>query len=387
MASYTKMDNGTWRTRIQYKDKQGEKKWLTKSGFTTKKSAQEYANQMEYEYNRGGDLNNKNIAFIDYLVKWYKTFREPKVSESTQDKYRYTIRVAQDFFGTTPIKDITTTMYQDFLNFFGKGDGTSANPPHAKATAEKINGHLKSCVQNAINDQIITKDFTLNTQLVYDKSHTREHKYLSYNDSIKLIGYIKKKLQSASSDNIAYYMILTALMTGMRISEIEGLTWDNVDLKNDTIRVAQSWNIKYKGLGPTKNEASKRLIEINPDFSTLLAKRKFQQNTAFQLADQTNQLNLVFVNHKNKLPDYGAINRALDRTVKEAGIDQEINFHGLRHTHASILLYKGISIAYISHRLGHQNLDTTTKIYLHIIQELQSQEATKTIDTLDSLLG
>ncbi|GAY74228.1 tyrosine-type recombinase/integrase [Lentilactobacillus kosonis] len=342
---------------------------------------------MQYEYNRGGDLNNKNISFVDYLVKWYQTFRKPNISEATRDKYLYSIRVAQNYFGTTPIADITTSMYQDFLNFYGKGDGTHANPPHAKATAEKINGHLKACVQNAINDGIITKDFTLNTQLVYDKSHTREHKYLSYNDSVKLISYIKTKLRSASTDNTIYFMILTALMTGMRISEIEGLSWDNVDLKNDTIRVEKTWNIKYKALAPTKNESSKRLIEINKDFSALLAKRKFEQNTEFQLAGQKNENNLVFNNHKNKLPDYGIINNVLDRTVKEAGIDTEINFHGLRHTHASILLYKGISIAYISHRLGHKNIDTTTRVYLHIIQELQSQEATKTADMLDTLLG
>ncbi|WP_268914183.1 tyrosine-type recombinase/integrase [Lentilactobacillus sp. SPB1-3] len=387
MASFNKQPNGKWRTRILYTNNQGEKKWLTKSGFATKKSAQEYANQMEYEYNRGGDLDNKNISFVDYVVKWYQTFREPKIMEATKSKYMYTIKVTQSYFGTTPISDISTSMYQDFLNFFGKGDSTRANPPHAKATVEKINGHLVAAVQNAINDGIITKDFTLNTHIVYDKSHTREHKYLSYTDTQKLVTYIKTKLRSTNTDNVIYYMILTALMTGMRISEIEGLAWDNVDLKNDDLRVVQTWNVKYRGIGPTKNESSNRLIRTNKEFSALLARRKFEQNTEFTLAKQTNQFNLVFVNHRNKLPDYGAINRALDRTVKEAGIDQPINFHGLRHTHASILLYKGISIAYISKRLGHQNIDTTTKVYLHIIQELQSEEEVKTADALDALLS
>lgn len=387
MANIKKTDNGTWRVRVSYTDHFGKRKWKTKSGFATKRSAQDYATTLEYDYVQGGDLENKDISFISYLIKWYQTFREPNLSDATKDKYIYTIKVAQGYFGNQSISDIKVTDYQEFLNFYGKGDGTPANPPHAKATAAKINGHIKAAVKNAVNDGVISKDFTQNTKIVFDRTHTRPKQYLSYTEGQQLIEFLKAKMNNTATANNVYGMILTALLTGMRASEICGLTWDNVDLNKLTIKVAKTWDIRYHTFKPTKNESSKRLIEINQDFANILAKLKLQQNTEFTLAKKTNDQNLVFNNVKDNLPDYSGLNNTLRRTLKASHIDHEISFHGLRHTHASILLYKGVSIAYISHRLGHKNIDTTTRVYLHIIQELQSQEAKKTVDIMDSFMA
>lgn len=62
------------------------------------------------------------------------------------------------------------------------------------------------------------------------------------------------------------------------------------------------------------------------------------------------------------------VNDALTRHCKECGIS-EISIHGLRHTHASLLLFAGVSIASVSRRQGHASMTTTQKTYLHIIQE------------------
>ena len=64
--------------------------------------------------------------------------------------------------------------------------------------------------------------------------------------------------------------------------------------------------------------------------------------------------------------------------MKELNIDP-ISIHGLRHTHASILLYRRVSIYYVSERLGHKDIDTTHKYYSHVIKELREEDAKSTI--------
>ena len=78
------------------------------------------------------------------------------------------------------------------------------------------------------------------------------------------------------------------------------------------------------------------------------------------------------------------INDLLARHCKRVEIPV-ISIHGLRHTHASLLLYAGVSVASVAHRLGHASMTTTQKIYLHIIQELENTDIDKIMRALTSL--
>ena len=78
------------------------------------------------------------------------------------------------------------------------------------------------------------------------------------------------------------------------------------------------------------------------------------------------------------------VNNILSRHCKECGIS-EISIHGLRHTHASLLLFAGVSIASVARRLGHASMTTTQKTYLHIIQELENKDVDLVMRTLSGL--
>ena len=74
----------------------------------------------------------------------------------------------------------------------------------------------------------------------------------------------------------------------------------------------------------------------------------------------------------------------LARHCKECNIPV-ISIHGLRHTHASLLLFTGVSIASVARRLGHSSMTTTQKTYLHIIQELENKDIDLVMRSLSSL--
>jgi len=78
-------------------------------------------------------------------------------------------------------------------------------------------------------------------------------------------------------------------------------------------------------------------------------------------------------------------NKLLRGMLKSLDIEL-ITVHGLRHTHASILLYRKVSIYYVSVRLGHKDIDTTLKYYAHIIKELRIRDEKSTITTFEEMI-
>ena len=129
---------------------------------------------------------------------------------------------------------------------------------------------------------------------------------------------------------------------------------------------------------PTKNKSSVRKIRI--DWQTVM-----------QFAELTKNLpqgEPIFVRRNGG--GYEAIynstvNGILDRHCKRLGIPA-ISVHGLRHTHASLLLFAGVSIGSVARRLGHASMTTTQKTYLHIIQELENQDVDLVMRSLANLM-
>ena len=78
------------------------------------------------------------------------------------------------------------------------------------------------------------------------------------------------------------------------------------------------------------------------------------------------------------------VNDVLERYCKKAEVPV-ISIHGLRHTHASLLLFAGVSIASVARRLGHSSMNTTQKTYLHIIQELENRDVDLVMRSLSGL--
>ena len=78
------------------------------------------------------------------------------------------------------------------------------------------------------------------------------------------------------------------------------------------------------------------------------------------------------------------VNDILGRYCRKANVPV-ITIHGLRHTHASVLLFAGVSIASVARRLGHSSMTTTQKTYLHIIQELENRDVDLVMRSLAGL--
>lgn len=90
---------------------------------------------------------------------------------------------------------------------------------------------IKACVSSAMYDEIIRKNFTENIQLVFAPARTRRIDYLSLDELKRLTDLC---LNGRQKRYTSLYMILTAIMTGMRLGEIMALTWDDIDYQRQT---------------------------------------------------------------------------------------------------------------------------------------------------------
>ena len=169
------------------------------------------------------------------------------------------------------------------------------------------------------------------------------------------------------------WLILLIAKTGMRFSEALAITPKDFDFPHQMISISKTWNYKEEkgGFMPTKNQSSVRKIQL--DWQTIIQFSELIKNLP---EDKP-----IFVDHKIY---NSTINDVLERHCKNAGVPV-ISIHGLRHTHASILLFAGVSIASVAHRLGHSSMTTTQKTYLHIIQELENTDIDLIMRSLTAL--
>nr|WP_246066978.1 site-specific integrase [Cytobacillus solani] len=176
-------------------------------------------------------------------------------------------------------------------------------------------------------------------------------KDLNRNMHQKFINEIAPNYATETVRYISRYIILFAIATGTRFSEILGLTWECVDLVNQTVTINKTWDAKYKNdFSDTKNYSSKRTITIDKETRDLLSILKHEQKVLAAKTGLRNKKNLCFINSKFELVTNNAVNKTLKSLCHKVGI-KEITCHGLRHTHASMLLYQGINVRYISRHL------------------------------------
>lgn len=288
------------------------------------------------------------MLFCDYYKQWINVYKEGAIRPVTMSKYnmahQWLLKLAPDL----SISELDRISYQKILNEYAE--------EHEHQTTMDFHHHVKCAILDAVDEGLIPRDPTRKAIIKGKKPREKKQKFLNQFELHKLIEDLDLG-QEVSWD----WFILLVAKTGMRFSEALALTPKDFDFSRQILTISKTWD--YKGNGgflPTKNQSSVRKIQI--DWLTVM-----------QFAGLVKKLpeeEPIFV--KGKVYN-STLNAILTRHCKNAGIPV-ISIHGLRHTHASLMLFAGVSIASVARRLGHASMTTTQKTYLHIIQELESKD-------------
>ncbi|MFK5676071.1 tyrosine-type recombinase/integrase [Ligilactobacillus sp. LYQ60] len=359
MAFYRKRGN-KWQARITYYDN-GIKKEVSKGGFKTKSEAKRYAVEMENKLNSG--KRPTNVSFPAYFDDWFQTYKESRLAINTIKRYN-AVSTLLHMQLNKRIDKISRYDYQKLINEYGK--------THAPGTVRKVNALIRSCVNSAIYDRYITIDFTQKVYLTGNKERERKVEYMSVNEIVHLIKACKERMTPQAP---SYYMILTAIYTGMRIGEIAALTWKDIDFTWNTVNVNKAWDFINSQFKSTKTEGSNRTLKVNDGLLECLHDLKVNDNE------------LVFAKPSDGLPpSYIGANKTLHKVMASAGITKQgFHFHSLRHSHVAYLLYNGVDLYAISKRLGHTNMTITSERYAYLIDEYRAKSDNQIEQLLDRL--
>ena len=291
--------------------------------------------------------------FWQYFQDWVNLYKDGAVRGVTLKKYKQTLKWLRKLIPKVKLSEFDRKTYQGMINQYAKN--------HEINTVKDFNTHVKACINDAMEDGIITKDPSAKVILKGKQPREKKPKYLNQFQLHRLIEDLDLPYDQPNWD----WLILLIAKTGLRFSEALAITPKDFNFMNQTLSVSKTWDYKNGGgFAPTKNKSSIRTIRIDwqtvTQFSALIQRAKLAEDT------------LIFV--KSGVPVYNStVNGWLERHCQRCELPG-ISIHGLRHTHASILLYAGASIASVARRLGHSNMTTTQKTYLHIIQELDNQD-------------
>lgn len=290
------------------------------------------------------------MKFCDYFDDWINVYKQGAVRDVTMRKYQTTLGSLRKIIPELKCCEMNRLNYQKMINEYAE--------THEKVTTTDFHHHVKAAVLDAIDEGYIERD---PTRKIVIKGKQPAEKKIKYLNQYELHAVLKDlKLEKIPSMD---WLILLTAKTGMRFSEALAITPGDFDFENQTIRINKTWGYKNGGgFEPTKNRSSVRTIPI--DFKTVM---QFAALTEGMSKDDP-----VFVKKGQKIYNSTA-NGILARHCENTGAST-ISMHGLRHTHASLLLFQGVSIASVSKRLGHADITTTQNTYLHIMQELENKD-------------
>lgn len=303
----------------------------------------------------------KDELFHIYYKRWITIYKEGAIRKVTMSKYLMTHQWLIKLAPKLKLCDLSRITYQQLLNDYAE--------EHEKQTTMDFHHQLKGAILDAVDEGYIDRDPTRKAIIKGKTPRSKKTKYLNQFELHTML----KHLKLGNEINWDWFILLIA-KTGIRFSEALAVTPNDFDFPHQSLNINKTWDYKDSGgFLPTKNQSSVRKVKL--DWQTVI---QFSELVKDLPEDKP-----IFVKENTKIYN-STINSRLACLCKKSNIP-EISVHGLRHTHASLLLFAGVSIASVARRLGHASMTTTQKTYLHVIQELENQDVDLIMRSISSL--
>ena len=304
----------------------------------------------------------KDDLLCTYYREWIAVYKEGAVRQVTLNKYSLALAWVERLAPELTLGQLDRIAYQGLLNQYAK--------THERQTTMDFHHQLKGAILDAVDEGLVPRDPTRKAIVKGKPPRPKKSRYLNQFELHKLLASL-----DLGQDIGWEWFILLVAKTGLRFSEALAVTPADFDFSRQTLSVSKTWDYKNGGgFVPTKNRSSVRKVQIDwqliVQFSVLI--KGLPEDKP------------MFVKDDRKVYNSTA-NDVLARLCRKAEVPV-ISIHGLRHTHASLLLFAGVSIASVAKRLGHASMNTTEKTYLHIIQELENKDVDLVMRSLTSLV-
>lgn len=397
-----------WEYKFEVAKVDGKRKFCQKSGFKSKNEALIAGSEVLTNYvSVGKPLQITDISVSDFFDYWIENHVSLNCSDSTTVNYESIIKNhIKPRIGCYRLRDVDTLVFQKLINSIYVDNGLTKN--HLSNILKLLKASFRYAV---ITAKIIKYNPAIDVNLPRIIKQSEGKVVLSSQQ-------IKKLLLRFKNSPRQYYAILISYYTGLRIAEVYGLTWNDINFEERTLSVnkickkLRSENVKDYGkeckahtrwyLGDCKTYSSNRTIKIGESLTNELKKYKAWQEhnkaeygelyvshylrehttkanrTVYRIIPQDGTLgieiplekvDLVMVQENGEFHGTDVMKYVAKVAKYELGIP--FNFHKLRHTHATKLIELGAPIKDVQERLGHSNISTTMNTYVHTTDKMK----------------
>lgn len=376
-----------WEYRFEAAKIDGKRKHISKSGFRTKKEAEIAGAKAMSEYNNAGmRFEPSEMSYSDYLEYWFESYAKMSCAYNTQLAYRTIIdKHLKPSLGAFKLRSLTPIMIQEYVNKkFASG--------LKKATLKNIMSVLSASLRYAV----VPAQLLVSSPAEYMKYPKLKSDRAEVNRVIISNEDFNRMIERFEKGNPFRYALFIGYYTGLRIGEVYGLTWNDVNIEEKTLSVNKQIIKRDSAwyFGDTKTPASVRKIQIGDtlirelkEYKKLQAENELKYgehftkiykkeekdekgNTIYRLLEAEKSIpltlpetNLIMRKENGAYSSTDSFKYAARIIHYELNI--RFNFHSLRHTHATKLIESGINPKAVQVRLGHDKIETTLQTYTH----------------------
>lgn len=336
-------DGKMWRCQFYYKDWQGVSHKKNKRGFKTKGEAEQWERDFLQQQQRNLDINFENFVHI------YYEDMEHRLRENTMRTKKFIIDLKIiPYFKKKCMNEIKTSDIRAWQNALMK---KGYSPTYLKT----VNNQLAAIFNYAVRYYDL-KDNPCRKAGSIGKSHAVEREFWTKQEFKQFLETVEDKPETKMAFLLLYW-------TGMRIGELLALTYKDIDVEKRTISINKSYQ-RIEGrdiITPPKTPKSKRIVTIPPFLVE-------------ELQEYISHLYGIMADERMFRFTKSYMEHEIIRGINASGV-KRIRLHGLRHSHASLLVEMGFMPLAIAERLGHEKIETTLNTYSHLYPNKQGELA------------
>lgn len=372
-----------------------EFKWRDKSGGRHSISAVTLEELREKELDvlrdvlDGVKADKNNLTINDLYNSWVQLKRGLKDNTFSNYKYMYTMFVEPDF-GKRKIVDLKRSDIRSFYNYLADERHVQIN------TIDCIHTVLHQVLELGVEDDYLRYNPSDNALKELKKARNFEstkRRALTVPEQELFEAYLSRQGQY----HRWYPIFIIMLWTGMRVGEVTGLRWCDIDLEDDTISVNHTLVYYDKrnderctfAINTPKTAAGERIIPMLPKVKeAFLMEKQYQEECGLESrAVVDGYRDFIFINRFGNVQHQGTLNKALSRIVRDCNFEildkphkkdtvilPKFSNHSLRHTFTTRMCEAGVNLKVMQEILGHADAETTMDIYAEATKELKRSE-------------
>ncbi len=383
MASYEQRGPNKWRVTLS-KTTGGIRRKHHFNVIGSKKDAEDAAAKLEQDLNRGlVDISNLDLTVTEFAQLWLDQHVRKNLQPKTIQNYmeHLNIRILP-YIGHMKMNTVKPLDIVALLDNVSKSK-IKGGKTISQSTLSGTFKPLGSMFNYALKWQVISSNPCLHVK--GPKKPTTKGNFYNEDDLFTVLIALDSLPQEEYKYKTATYI---ALFTGLRLGEIMGLEWSDIDWHNKELHIerASQYNSTTGMITKDpKTEDSKRIISISDSLIDMLRDyKKYMETFILEHSEKWQGTNRLFTTNDGRPMFTYTLSKWFPKFIKKNNLKQ-ITFHGLRRTSATMLVSMNVDFKAVGARLGHSDTSMLHKIYAHALKSSDKQAANKLENKLLSI--